>query len=126
MFYTLNTKKSYAQAIDSLKQGLASVKFGVLWELDVPSKLQEKGADFAVPFRILEVCNPHHAKEALEKNIMVGYFLPCKIVVYEQGGQVQIGMVRPSSMVGMLQDEALRNFAEQVEHELVKAIDSAR
>ncbi len=126
MFYTVSTEKSYAQAVDSLKQGLASVKFGVLWELDVPSKLQEKGADFNVPFRILEVCNPHHAKEALEQNIMVGYFLPCKAVVYEQGGQVQIGMARPSSMVGMLQDEALRNFAEQVEHELIRAIDSAR
>lgn len=126
VFYTINTEKSYTEAIDRLKQGLASVKFGVLWELDVPSKLQEKGADFTVPFRILEVCNPHHAKEALERNIMVGYFLPCRIVVYEQAGQVQIGMVRPASMVGLLEDEGLRNFAEQVERELMRAIDSAK
>ena len=126
MFYTVDTSKSFEQAISDLKQNLADIKFGVLWELDVPKKLTEKGAQFDIPFRILEVCNPHHAKQALETNIMVGYFLPCKIVVYRQGERTMIGTVKPSMMINMLDDQSLKEFAEQVESQLVKAIDATK
>lgn len=126
MFYTVDTSKSFEQAISDLKKNLADIKFGVLWELDVPDKLKEKGAQFDTPFRILEVCNPHHAKQALETNIMVGYFLPCKIVVYRQGERTMIGTVKPSMMINMLDDQNLKEFAEQVESQLVKAIDATR
>ncbi len=126
MFYTVNTLKTFEQAIADLKESLAGIKFGVLWELDVPRKLQEKGAQFETPFHILEVCNPHHAKQALETNIMVGYFLPCKIVVYRQENQTMIGMAKPSMMVNMLDDQNLKEFAEQVEQDLIKAIEAAK
>lgn len=125
MFYTVQTDIGFEQAVADLKESLANIKFGVLWELDVPSKLQEKGAHYETPFRILEVCNPHHAKKALETNIMVGYFLPCKIVVYREGGKTHIGMPRPSLMIHALNDDSLKDFAEQVEGQLVQAIEAA-
>ncbi|MFP7253002.1 DUF302 domain-containing protein [Terribacillus goriensis] len=34
-------------------------------------------------FRVLEVCDPFDAQRVLQQNQLVGYFLPCKIVVYE-------------------------------------------
>lgn len=124
--YSVATDKEFSQAVSDLKQALGEIKFGVLWELDVPAKLKEKGVEYRGQFRILEVCNPHHAKKALETNIQVGYFLPCKIVVYQENGRTRMGMVRPSVLVDMLADEGLRSFAAEVEQALVSALDRAK
>ncbi|EAX48332.1 protein of unknown function DUF302 [Thermosinus carboxydivorans Nor1] len=124
--YTVTSQKSFQEAIDSLKEALISIKFGVLWELDVPGKLQEKGVQYKRNFRILEVCNPQKAKEALEADIRVGYFLPCKIVVYVKDDITQIGTIRPTTMIQMFNNTALHSFAHEVEQELIKAIDMAK
>lgn len=124
--YTVTTDKEFNLAVSDLKQALSEIKFGVLWELDVPSKLKEKGVEYQGQFRILEVCNPHHAKEALEKDVRVGYFLPCKVVVYKDKGQTKIGTVRPSVLVDMLGDKGLQSFAAEVEKELTTALNKAK
>ena len=124
--YSVATDKEFSQAVSDLKQALGQVKFGVLWELDVPAKLKEKGVEYQGPFRILEVCNPHHAKKALETNIRVGYFLPCKMVVYQENGRTRMGMVRPSMLVDMLGDKELHSFAAEVEKGLLAALEEAK
>ena len=124
--YTVTTVKGFDQAITDLKKVLSDRKFGVLWELDVPSKLKEKGVDYAGPFRILEVCNPLKAKGALEANVRAGYFLPCKVVVFVEDGKTKIGMPRPTVLIGLLGDESLRTMAEEVEAELSAAMDAAK
>jgi uncharacterized protein (DUF302 family) len=124
--YTVTSQKTVGQAIADLKQALSEAKFGVLWELDVPAQLQAKGVDFQIPFHILEVCNPKQARHALETNINVGYFLPCKLVVFRQQDETRLGMLRPTEIVGMLNDQSLADFAEQVEQVLTKALDEAK
>ena len=124
--YTVTTGKGFNQAVEDLKKALSERKFGVLWELDVPSKLKEKGVEYAGPFRILEVCNPLRAKGALEANIRAGYFLPCKVVVYVEGGKTKIGMPRPTVLIGLLDDESLRQVADEVEADLAAAMDAAQ
>lgn len=123
--HTVNTGKDFETAVADLEKSLSRRKFGVMWKLDVREKLAEKGVDFAGRLKILEVCNPHKAKAALESNIMTGYFLPCKIVVYVEDGQTRMGMVKPSAMIGMV-GEDLGNLAAEVEEILVQALDEAR
>lgn len=41
---------------------------------------------------MLEVCNPQEAQRGLNENEMAGYFLPCKIVVFEDHGKTKMGM----------------------------------
>lgn len=124
--YTVTSAKSFEQAINDLKQALVEEKFGVLWELDVPAKLREKGVEFQGKFHILEVCNPHKAKAVLETNIKAGYFLPCKVVVYEEKGVTNIGLPKPSVLIDLLGDGGLGEPAGAVERELIAAIDRAR
>ena len=124
--YTVTTDKGFDQTVEYLKKALTERKFGVLWELDVPSKLKEKGVEYAGPFRILEVCNPLRAKGALEANVRAGYFLPCKVVVYAEDGKTKIGMPRPTVLIGLLGDESLRQVAEEVEADLAAAMDAAQ
>ncbi|WP_368073012.1 DUF302 domain-containing protein [Virgibacillus salinus] len=74
--YTVETSKSIDDAVESLELKLKEDSFGVLWDFDVKKTLESKGLDYEPNYRILEVCNPKAAKELLEKNHMVGYFLP--------------------------------------------------
>lgn len=122
--YEVKVNKSFDDAVESLKRSLSENKFGVLWELNFKDKLKEKNLDFESNFKILEVCNPVQAKEVLSRNIEVGYFLPCKMVVYEKGSSVHIGMMKPTELIGMLGEDELKGVAGEVEDVLKRAIDA--
>ncbi|HEY8910610.1 MAG TPA: DUF302 domain-containing protein [Desulfosporosinus sp.] len=123
--YEVKTTKPFLTAVEDLKKTISENKFGVLWELNFKDKLQEKGLDFQKNFMVLEVCNPKQAKEVLDRHIEVGYFLPCKMVVYEKEDSVYMGMVLPTAMIGMMGQEELLSVAQQVETGLKKALDEA-
>jgi uncharacterized protein (DUF302 family) len=123
--YELSTGKSFDEAVTSITKSLEEQKFGVLWKLNFKDKLKEKGIDFENNFMILEVCNPHKAKEVLTSHIDIGYFLPCKLVVYEEKGNVKIGMMNPETLIGMLGYEDLKNTAKEVQDIMVTAINNA-
>jgi len=122
--YEIQLNKSFGDVVDKLKASLSEEGFGVLWELNFKDKLKEKGLDFDHNFKILEVCNPVQAKEVLSTNIEIGYFLPCKLVVYEKGTSVNVGMMKPTEMMQMLGNNELIGIAKDVEDALKKAIDS--
>lgn len=124
--YTVVTEKTIDEAVAAVEASLKNHKFGVLWQLDLPKKLQEKGVEYDQPYRILEVCNPVEAKRVLTQNPLVGYFLPCKIVVYADNGQTKIGMPKPSVMMGVVNDPALAEIAQGVEDTLIKALEEAK
>ncbi|MHB9094268.1 MAG: DUF302 domain-containing protein [Eubacteriales bacterium] len=124
--YSITTGRSYTETLTALENSLVEHKFGVLWKLDVKENLKKKGVDFDKDFHIFEVCNAPKAKEVLERNILVGYFLPCKIVVYVDKGETVIGMVRPTTIVEFLGDQNLLGFASEVEEILIKAIDAVK
>ena len=123
--YTAKTDKSVTQAVKAVQKSLKEHGFGTLWEMNIPAKLQEKGVDYDREAIILEVCNPKQAKRALEANIQAIFLLPCKVVVFDSDGQTTIGMMRPSTMVELLQDASLQAFAHEVEDALRQSIDLA-
>ncbi|MCD5325203.1 MULTISPECIES: DUF302 domain-containing protein [Pontibacillus] len=123
--YTVETSKSLDEAVDALQTQLKEEKFGVLWDFNVKDTLQSKGFDFNTTYRILEVCNPGEAKNILEKNALASYFLPCKVVVYEQDGSTKMGMPKPTSLIGFLEDEELNDQAKDIEERMAACMDKA-
>lgn len=123
--YTVETEKDVATALRDLEQALVERKFSALWHLDVNEKLREKGFALEPEFHILEVCSAPRAKQALETNLKVGYFLPCKVVVYRDGGKTRIGLPKPEVLINLLGDERLRDLATEVEATLREAVDAA-
>ncbi|SEL80395.1 Uncharacterized conserved protein, DUF302 family [Paenibacillus sp. cl141a] len=116
--YTVETDKSVDDAIAALEQALAEEKFGLLWRFSIQDKLNEKGIEFDQKYEILEVCNPVEAKKVLSENNLAGYFLPCKLAVYEFEGGTKIGLPRPSALIGMVENgsfESLRGIVQDVE-----------
>ncbi len=127
MIYKKKTDKTFEEALESLKLNLSEVAFGVLWQLDFKDKLREKGLVFDDHFMILEVCNPIKAQHVLTEQIEMGFFLPCKVAVYESHGETFIGMPKPTALMAtaMEGNTALQAMAEEVELILKQAIDRA-
>ncbi|GGC81792.1 hypothetical protein GCM10007216_10410 [Thalassobacillus devorans] len=124
--YTVETNKTMDEAVQALEAELKNDKFGVLWDFDVKATLNNKGLDFDKPVRILEVCNPGEAKKVLEKNELVSYFLPCKIVVHESDGMTKIGMPKPTKLIEFVEDQELNQIAEDIEQRMINAINEAK
>lgn len=123
--YTVETSKSMDEAVQAIETSLKKEHFGVLWNLDLQAKLREKGVDFDTPYRVLEVCNPKEAQRVLSENLLVGYFLPCKIVIYQEKGMTKIGLPKPTSLIQMIQNDKLQEIAADIEHRLISSIDEA-
>lgn len=123
--YTVTTNRGLEDAIQHLEASLKEEKFGVLWMFDIKEKLQEKGLNFQKEFKVLEVCNPVEAERILTENQMAGYFLPCKIVVYDDNGKTKIGMPKPTALISLLNDEKLKAFAKDIEQRLISSIDKS-
>ncbi|BCJ88284.1 DUF302 domain-containing protein [Effusibacillus dendaii] len=124
--YTVETSKSVEDAVQAVEESLKKYKFGVLWHFNITSKLQEKGVDFTQPYRVLEVCNPVEAARVLSQNGLMGYFLPCKVVVYEENGKTKIGLPKPTVLVDVVNDPGLKEIAQEVENTLIQAINDAK
>lgn len=123
---TFDTDKSLEEAIQAIGDALKKRSFSVLWDLDLQKKLEEKGFPGGPAFRVLEVCNPAKAKEALDLEPSVGYFLPCKVVAYEEAGQTKIGLLRPTILTQHFDGPEVKRLAEDVEEILVSALEEAR
>ncbi|MBR7553126.1 DUF302 domain-containing protein [Allobacillus sp. GCM10007491] len=126
--YTVETTKSVEEAAKKLEESLKEKQFGVLWKFDVKGTLESKDLDYEYPFLVLEVCNPKAAKEVLTTNQMVGYMLPCKMVVYQddKDGKTKIGMPKPTELMKMVGDETIYETAKDIENKLIEAIEQSK
>ncbi|KTB48031.1 DUF302 domain-containing protein [Dehalogenimonas alkenigignens] len=98
--------------------------FGVITEIDVKKTVKEKlGADFE-NYLILGACNPPFAHKALLAERDIGLFMPCNVIVYEDGGAVFVSAIRPTLAMSMTGNPALKPLADEVENRLKKAVDS--
>lgn len=125
--YTVETDKTIDEAISAIENNLKENKFGVLWQLNLTETLQKKGINsYTTPYRILEVCNPVEAGRVLSHNSLVGYFLPCKITIYEEEGKTKIGLPKPTAMIGLLNDSELESIAQEIENVLIGVLEKSK
>lgn len=123
--YTVVSSKNLDETIQSLENHLQEEQFGILWDFDINEKLENKGLTLDEHYRILEVCNPKEAHRVLSENPLISYFLPCKIVVYEEADKVKVGMPKPTALIGFVDDEELKGIAESIEDRLIHCIDQS-
>jgi len=127
MRYVVSSDKSVEQATTDLEEAVRRNGFGVLHQYDLKKTLAGKGVELPHECRILDVCNPQQAARVLTADMGMNVALPCRVSVYEDGGQTRIGMVKPTAMLASLSDSLeLRRVAEDVERAIARMIDSAK
>jgi len=98
----------YQQAVERVKSALQAEGFGVLTEIDVQATLKKKlNADFR-NYVILGVCNPPLAYRAFQADLDIGLFLPCNVIIYEDGPGSVVSIMDPISMLGVIQNPELQ------------------
>ena len=108
-----------------LEAAVKSHHFGVIAIIDLQSKMAEKGVEFGRACKIYEVCNPVQAKQVLEKHMGISTALPCRIAVYEEGGQVKLGTMLPTETLGLFAVPELAPVAQEVEQAVKAMMDEA-
>ena len=84
--YTVETKKSFDEAVEAVLAKSKEKSFGVLHIHDVQATLAGKGFPRG-PLKIIEICHPKHAHDVLEKDVKISLMLPCPISVYVESGK---------------------------------------
>ena len=97
--------------------------FGVLTEIDVRETLKKKlGVEFR-KYRILGMCNPPFAYQALQAEDKIGTMLPCSVMVQETPqGRVEVAAIDPLASMQAVGNPALNGIAAEVRERLARAV----
>ena len=127
--FIVDSPKDFDSTCTGLNEAVMQNKFGVLHVHDLKETMNKKGVPFEKNARIFEVCNPHKAKQILDAKISYNLGLPCRISVWEEDGIVKVGMVTPSTVLGIIVDEedmpTLKPIVEEVDGIMMKIIRDA-
>lgn len=127
MYYIVETKKSFNQAVTDLELAVIRNGFGVLHVHDLATTLRAKGISFIEECKVLEVCNPIQAAKVLSTDMRLNMALPCRISVFTENGKTKIGLIKPAQMLSALSnDSTLAEIAKVVEASTIKMVDEAQ
>jgi len=124
MIYTKSTTKSVEEVAQALETVVPEHKFGLLHTHDLKQTMANKGVEFPHECRVFEVCNPHHAAAVLGENIHVNLALPCRIGVWNDGGETKVGTLLPTELLGIFGNSTIMaQTAAEVEKIMLAIIE---
>jgi uncharacterized protein (DUF302 family) len=113
---------SYERAIERVTEELKKEGFGVLTTIDMKDTLKKKlDVDFP-KYVILGACNPPFAHKSLQIDDQIGLLLPCNVVVQDKDGQTCVSVFDPMMMLKVMENDAMRPIAEEVQQRLKRAL----
>lgn len=121
--YKKETKLSFEEAVDKVKEELKKEGFGVLSEIRIDKLFKEKlGLDME-EYVILGACNPKFSSQLIKIDYDSGAFLPCNLLVYTKDGKTYVSIPLPTKAMEVAENEKLLKVAGQVEEILKKVVD---
>ena len=122
--YTKQVPLSFREAKEKTTAALAQEGFGILTEIDVKAALKKKlGVEYG-EYIILGACNPPFAYQALQAEKEIGLFMPCNVIIYEDGGKTFVSAILPTVTIGAVNNPSLVLIAKTVEQKLKKVINN--
>ena len=106
-----------------MKGAFLAEGFGVLSEIDVRAKMQEKLAVEMESYVILGMCNPRLAHQALTMEPEIGLMLPCNVIVYEQDGETIVSAQQPKLMLSVTGNATLTDVAAEADTRILQALE---
>ncbi|MCM2272921.1 MAG: DUF302 domain-containing protein [candidate division Zixibacteria bacterium] len=122
--YSVTTGKPFAEVVAAFERLVPENQFRILHTHDVQATLAQKSFQRG-PLKIIEVCNAGFAHKALQINMDVALFMPCRYTVYEQNGKTTVSLAWPSMISQMLPETEFRAPAEDVEAKLIAIMKEA-
>ncbi len=117
---------TYEQTIVRVTEELKKEGFGILTEIDVKETLKKKLNVEFKRYHILGACNPTLAHRGLVADEHVGLFMPCNVVVREDGGRVAVSIANPTVVLAGLNNKDVDAVAVEAADKLKKALLAVR
>ncbi len=119
---TVNTTLSFDETIEKVTSFLKEEGFGILTEVNVTNTFKNKlDIDFK-PYRILGACNPKHAHSVLSAQPHAGVFLPCNVLVWDEGDHRVISAMNPQMMSNLTGNSTIGEVAVEVNRTMEKVL----
>lgn len=106
------------------RQALTDHGFGVLTEIDVKATMKKKLDKDMLAYRILGVCNPGMAWEAIGVEPRVGAMLPCNVILREVSEGIEVSAVDPLASMSAIDNDELKQVAGKVRDMLSEVVES--
>ena len=118
---------TFEEVVERTVAALADEGFGVMWEVDARATFDEKLGESFRPYLILGACAPDLAYEGLGIEPRLGGLLPCNTVVQEtEGDLIEVNVVDPVVLLGLVDNPALDQVVEEVSERLDRVVDAIR
>jgi len=114
----------FGEAVEKVREELSKEGFGILTEIDVKATLKKKLGIEHENYLILGACNPPLALKALQAEKDIGLFLPCNVIVYEDGGKVFVSAILPTVAMQVVGNPSLADLGKMVEEKLIRVVDN--
>ncbi|MHC4499646.1 MAG: DUF302 domain-containing protein [Planctomycetota bacterium] len=125
MLVTRESEMGFDETVAVLEKAIIENGWVVSGVLDVNKSLANKGVEFEPQVKIVQLCNPKHAKSILTGRCEVSAMMPCSFSVWTaDDGKVYVSKINTGLMAELLGGDAGRIMAGEVARE-EKAILSA-
>lgn len=122
--FTKKLSQPFAEALVSVKKALSEEGFGILTETDIAATLKKKLGVTYDKYVILGACNPPLAHRSLQAEKLIGLFLPCNVILYEEDDAVHVAAIRPTAAMSMIQNAELADISAEAEKKLSAVVES--
>ncbi len=107
---------------DKLLSKLKEKWFWLVTELDLSKIFKNKLWEKIGEYHILWVCNPWYSYKLYKIDPMMGWILPCKVVLFTKEDKNFIWLVKPTIQNNFLENDVFKNVIEEVEEILIEII----
>lgn len=121
--FEVTTSRTQEDAIARVTTLLAEEGFGIVTQIDLQGTLRQKLGVETPPYFILGACNPALARRAVAADPSVGIFLPCNVVVRDEGDRRLVFALEPKLMAQVIDNAELRAVADEASARLRAALE---
>jgi len=119
---------SHEDVVESLKSAAAGRNFVSPAHFPIGEHIQQRGLPLQGVMEIWTYCNLSMGAEILLDHPEFAVFAPCRIAIYQRGGQLYLALDRPTYALRHIRNptERARRAAQQLEDNLIWIMDKAR
>jgi uncharacterized protein (DUF302 family) len=125
LMYEIQLAGDFERALESVTRELKKQGFGIVSDINLQAIFKEKLAVDDGRYRILGVCNPWVAHQALRADPDIGLLLPCNVVVRQGRDElITISFTAPEALLGLVYRTDLVKLGMEIRHRLEKVRDA--